>query len=145
MAIETRSTSIGDNQYGMMTPAPTVAMPLANRVALLLGPLLSTLSKEADNKGWEVFTSVLNGVDPDILQKLFMDSVKAGRLCVNNKPIFEQIPFDQHFSDFKSDTYPACIWCMWECIRDFFPQLEGIVQKATMKAKDALSSPPDGK
>ena len=37
------------------------------------------------------------------------------------KPVFVGIEFDMHFDSRRKDLYPACLWALWECVRDFLP------------------------
>lgn len=144
MSIETRIHQLEDRTYAIMPPVPTVAMLLVNRVAVLLGPLLSTLSVDIKDGGWTKFATALQGLDPEKTQSLLMDSVKAARLCVNNESIFEPMMFNKHFSNYRQEVYEVSLWVTWECVKDFFPNLEGLKGTVLSAIQKVSPFPPAG-
>lgn len=138
MSVEKRETTINGRAYQMLTPSVLKSMPLCTKVAVMLGPVLATLGAQGD-AAIEKFGSALVSVDPTKLDALFMDAVSASHLCVAGKPISDPNEFDRHFSEHKMDTYQVCLWCLWECVKDFFPQLGSFAQTMTEKAKEFAS------
>ena len=59
--------------------------------------------------------------DPGRIDAIMMQAVKIAKLSFNEKPVFVGIEFDMHFDSRRKDLYPACVWALWECVRDFLP------------------------
>lgn len=133
-----RELQVNDKTYALLLPAVRKAMPLCTRLALLIGPTLVCLGKEAKTGGWEAFGTALASVDPDKLDKMFMEAVEMTNLCCENKPINTGIEFERHFNEYRGDVYQVCAWTLWECVRDFFPQLGAFTQIAKKAAEAAV-------
>jgi len=144
--MEKREKIINDRRYQLLVPPVRQAMPLCTRVAALLGPALGSLGGQADSGGWQNFTVALQTVDPVKTDACFMDAIKMTHLCFNNQSVSDDINFERHFGQFRADVYPVCVWALWECVRDFFPQLADFTQmvKAGQTAKESQSQT-DGK
>lgn len=129
MALEKRTTTVNDRMYQMILPPVRQAMPLCTEVAVLLGPVLATLGQEADAHALDKLSGALNVVDPVKVDALFMRAVKATHLCYNGQPISDVNDFERHFDPHRRDTYQVCVWCLWESVKDFFPELGAFTQK----------------
>lgn len=152
MAIEKRTKEVGGKTYCLLTPPVLFAMPLVTKVAALVGPVVGTLGlsvkTEDGSANWGSFSAALQSVDPLKAHELLMESVRASKLSVIDEsgtsfPVFEPIPFEKHFSDHRSDVYSVLVWCLWECVRDFFPQAGGFLQ-SLQKSVPPFNSPKDG-
>lgn len=156
---ERRDHVIEDRTYSILVPSAFKGVLLSTRTAVLMGPLVSMFSdlssvvdpkapKELKlRKALEKFGQVLTKMDPEATTKLMMDAVYEAHLTVNGKtPISEPLDFDQHFESHKSDVFSVLMWCLWECVCDFFPraQLETFIQTAKKAAGEAFQSPPTG-
>jgi len=150
MAMEKRTKEVGGKTYGLLTPPVLQAMPLVTKTAALLGPVVGSLglsvgdSSAIKNEGWAAFSSALQMVDPMKAHTLLMEAVSASKVCVYDEtgtsfPVFEAIPFEKHFSDHRQDVYLVLTWCLWECIRDFFPQAGAFLQKLQTSAPPFIS------
>lgn len=138
--MQRRDNVIGTKTYSIILPPVRQAMPLCTRTAVLLGPLMgglvgSTLSR---------FTEAVSGVDPDAADKLLMDAVNAGHLCVNNQPISTVTDFEKHFDENRADVFPVLVWCLWEIVKDFFPNLAAFGQLVTGTKAQQSKSPTNG-
>lgn len=145
MSANIRKKEIGGKEYGIVLPPVRNCMLLANRVALLVGPLLPALKQESDSEGWAKLGGALQSVDPIKMDALFMDAVTQAKLCCDNASVSSPVTFEQHFGQYRGDVYQVALWCLWECISDFFPQLEGLTQVAVNAAMGAFQSPPGGR
>jgi len=145
LRMETRTFKHGDNEYAMLLPAPRPAMKLCNRVALLLGPALATLGKDLKEGGQDALGKALLGIDPDVVDALFMDAIKEAKVQYGSMNLADPILFTKHFDTNRGDIYPVCVWCLFECVKDFFPQLGAFAQVAKVAAEKAFQSPQDGK
>jgi hypothetical protein len=137
-----RDTVINDKMYSILLPTPRKAMPLCTRLAVLFGALIPTLIKEAKSGGMEAFGEALKSVDPDAIDNAFMEAVGISHLCVNNAPISTVMEFDKHFTNYRNEVYQVCAWALWECVKDFFPQLDGFNLD---KLKSAVTASPSQK
>lgn len=117
-----REIIINDRKYELLLPPVRQAMSLCTRVAVLAGPTLATLGKDATRGGMNKFATVLSTIDPVELDKLVMDAVIASKLSCNSNPISMEIDFEKHFSDHRQEVYQVTLWVLWECVKDFFPQ-----------------------
>jgi len=142
----------------MLLPSPLQAMPLCNRVAILIGPLVGKVGSELKFNGSDTLTSqtqsllgpmlnsfgsALQEVDPVKLTGILTDAAAAAKLCCEGQSVSGQVDFERHFNVYRADLYPALIWCVWESVKDFFPQLEGFIQVTRAAAVESLS-PKDG-
>jgi hypothetical protein len=141
MGLEKREKQIGEHTYSMLLPPPSKAMAICNEAAVLFGPVLGAMSRQTGENGWEMFTLMLQQMEPEKLDRILMRAIEASKLTVNGTPICSQIPFDQHFNDNRSDLYPVCFWVLWESIVDFFPQLAAFTQTASQIIAQASKSP----
>jgi len=142
--MERRDTVINDKMYSILLPTPRQVMPLCTKMAVLFGAVLPTLTKATDEGGLDKFAEAIQKVDPMAIDAAFMEAVSISHLCCNNEPISTVINFDKHFSDFRNETYQVCAWTLWECVKDFFPQLDSFSQKATSALAGAFKSPTVG-
>lgn len=152
-----RSHTVNGKTYSMILPPPLQAMPLCNRVAILIGPLVGkvgselklggeTLTSQAQNllaPMLNSFGSALQELDPTKLTAILTDAAYAGKLCCDGQAVCSPVDFERHFNANRADLYPALVWCVWESVKDFFPQLEGFIQTARAAAVESLS-PRDG-
>ena len=139
---------IEGRKYQIIPPSVMQAQPLCTRSAALIGPSIAagagTLTKQANKEGWLQFASVLSGVDPDKLNALLMDAVKISSLCVNGKPISADKDYEFHFSQYRADVFPVCVWVLWGVVQDFFPQLVAFIQMFQAATAVGSPSPTDG-
>jgi hypothetical protein len=153
MTMQRRDYQADDQIYSILLPPPTVAMPLVNRAAVLLGPFaalladVKSLGNEDAPKEQRLAAAlsrvgeVLQQVDPVAAHGLMMDAAYAGHLTVGGtQPISTPTEFDKHFSARRGDVYPVLIWCLWECVCDFFPALGASAQILKSAAAEALKS-----
>jgi hypothetical protein len=150
MAVETRDKKIGETLYQIILPPPTACVPICNRTAVLLAPVLSgglgasvegvlsagSVAEKIKNllgPALISMTSALSKADPDAANALMMDAIKTAHLCADGKAISVPATFDQHFGEHRSDTYPIMVWVLWECVKDFFPKPEGSTLQTTVK------------
>jgi len=142
--MERRDKIVEGKTYSILMPPVRQAMPICTRLAVLLGPILGTLGSAGEGKGLEKFSAALQAVDPDKVDKLIMDAVRAAHLCCNNAPISGDIDFDKHFNDNRQDVYTVTTWALWEVVKDFFPKSD-VLTLIMGKAKEAaLQSLKDG-
>ena len=142
--MEKRAFEYNNKKYEILIPSVRQSMPLCNRVAVLLSPLVSTLTLDKDKGGLAVFGAALQKADPIAIDKLFMDAVAVAKLHCNGNQVNSEVTFEQHFGENRGDVYPVCGWVLWECVKDFFPQLEAFVPKAKAAAEKAFQSQMDG-
>ena len=133
--MERRDKEINGRTYALLLPSAMVAMGLCTRTTVLLGPVLGGLGKDVETGGLEVFAKALRGVDPEAANVLMIDAVRAAHLCCAGEPVSDTVAFEKHFSQHRADLYLACLWALWECVRDFFPQLDVFIPQA----KEALA------
>ena len=135
-----RETVINNRNYSILLPAVTVCIPLCNRTVALLAPVLSeglAAATVGDAKNLQAkaaaiigpalvsLTGALGKVDPDAAYKLLKDAAVGAHLSCENAPVSAGSDFEKHFSEYRQDVYPALGWALWECVKDFFPKLEG--------------------
>jgi hypothetical protein len=139
--MEKREMEINGNKYAMLIPAVRQSMPIANRVAVLLGGVLGSLGGDTAKGGMEKFSAAMSKVDPEDLDKIMMDSVPISKLVFDrNVSVNSSNDFERHFGQHRADVYPVCLWVVWECVKDFFPQLGGLVSTAKAAAESAFQS-----
>ncbi len=117
--MQKRETTINGRQYQLMLPSVRTRMPLCTRTMALIGPALGALGGQ--EKTLTSFISSFQGFDPDKVDRLMMDAVRASSLSFDGKPICDDLHFEQHFSQCPKDVYQVCAWALWECVRDFLP------------------------
>jgi hypothetical protein len=144
--------------YSILLPPPTEAIFLCTRAAVLVGAFaglfadMKTLGdpdaprSEKIAKALGKLTEILKQVDPVASNQLMTDAVYAAHLTFGNKPISEKIDFDRHFDpkEMRKDVYPVMLWCLWECVGDFFPELGAFTQGIKVMAAEGLKSQKDG-
>jgi hypothetical protein len=152
MAIQKREKEINGRVYGILLPSPIEAMPICNRTVVLMGGFLGLIGELKDAGDEEVprekrlgtilekFSGALTQVDPVATYKLMMDSAFAAHLSVSGtESLSSEIQFNRHFEDKRSEIYPVLLWCLWECVSDFFPQLGAFAQTIKGAATEAVS------
>ena len=147
MAMERRDTEVNGTPYQMLVPPVRQAMQLCTRTAVLLGSVLGTLKLDAAEKGMEAFAAALKNVDPDKADALLMDAVKVAHVCCREAPVSDPVSFEKHFTTHRADVYPVSLWALWECVREFFPQLGALSPLGTPRAggpAGAASASPTG-
>jgi hypothetical protein len=148
MALEKREKEINGRQYSMLQASVLQVMPLVSRVTVLLGPVIPALVASAKGKskesGLEKFGAVLQGVDPEKLHSVLMDSIAMGHLTCGNMAVYSDIDFERHFGEFRGDVYQVGLWVLWENVRDFFPILGTFVSKAMTAMETESESQTDG-
>lgn len=147
--MQRRDYQLNDKLYSMLLPPVTQAMPLCSRSAVLIGAfagLLADVKGLAEDKTTkttqilERLASTLKQVDPVAANDLMVDAVRVSHLTCDGTSISSEIDFERHFSNYRGEVFQVMIWCLWESVRDFFPELEGIVQVAKEAAKDMSQS-----
>ena len=103
-------------------------MPLCTRIAVLVGPVVTTLGTDVSKGGMDKFAAVLASVDAVEIDKLVMDAVVASKLSCGSSPISTEVNFERHFSDHRGEVYQVTLWVLWETVKDFFPQAETFTQ-----------------
>jgi hypothetical protein len=151
-----KDLQLNNKQYSILLPPPTAAMPLCSRAAVLVGSFAglladiktlgdTTLSKEQRLASClEKLGDALKGVDPIATNGLMMDAAYAGKLTCDGQSISVPIDFDRHFDNHRGEVYQVLVWCLWECVADFFPQLGTFTQQMKSAAATAFQSPKDG-
>ena len=152
-----RDYTINGRVYSILLPPPTQAMPLCARAAVLLGslaPLFADIETLGDpNQPQQTRLAVILGrvqdvvskVDPLALNQLAMDSAFVGHLSVNGTTAISTPPdFDKHFDEYRGEAYQVLLWCLWECIKDFFPELGASTQTIKGAVGRAFRSQTDG-
>lgn len=154
--MERRDTTINGRQYSLLLPPPLQALPICNRVGVLIAPLLTRVSdkfadgtitlqdmKESSQKVLGSFlgtlTQAVHELDAPQLTSLFIDAAFASKLTCNGELINTGGLFDRHFTEHREDTYPVLIWCLWECVIDFFPQAKTFIQATKTGAQEYQS------
>lgn len=154
--MERRDKQVDGRLYSIMLPAPTAGMPLCARAAVVVGPLMGLFAdarsllnekmSDEERKGLvlEKFGSVLKSCDPVAINQLMLDAAFCARLSCDGELVANQATFDRHFASYRPDVFPILIWCLWECISDFFPELGTFAQAARVAAVRAFGSPKAG-
>ncbi len=160
--MEKREKVVNDSTYSMLVPPVRPAMHLCTKVSVLIGPVLGSLipmakslGTDVEDAGWDKFRlslddlgGVLDKVDPEKVDALFMEAISAAKLSCGGQTLCTEADFERHFMAHRGDVYPVSIWCLWECVRDFFPQLGAFAQTVKDKASKAVRvslSPQGGK
>lgn len=127
--MDIRRKNIDGRDYSIFIPSALQAMPICTRTSVLLGPLLGSLGKNILEGGLATFSNVISQVDPEKLDKLLMDVVYLGKLTCNQIPLCDDLSFNKHFDNHRSDLFVVCVWALWEVVKDFFPGLGTFFQK----------------
>lgn len=147
--MKTAETVINDRQYKILLPAVTKRMLLANRLSVQFGKAIGAIGQKAYDELSKFLQSERNGktiaqlitenpmtisgivdgaggmlsaIDPDKMLALMTNSATLANLSCNGKGAGNEIDFERHFNEYPEDVYPACLWCLWECTRDFLPR-----------------------
>lgn len=140
-----RETEINGVKYIILLPPVRKVMPLCTRVSVLLTPILGTLGKDIKEGGMGKFADAVKSIDPDKLDAIFMRAVEISTLHAGtDTPIFTEIDFERHFDTHRDSVYQVMLWVLWECTRDFFPQVGGFAQKFKEKFAKEFQSQMDG-
>jgi len=135
--MERRDKELNGKVYSILTPPVRQAMPLCTRVAVLLGPMLGSLNTDTKAGGWDKFAAAIQAVDPAKADALMMDALSISKLGCDGQSVCEPINFERHFDQHRSEVYQVMLWCLWECVKDFFPQLGAFTQIAQEAMKAA--------
>ena len=155
-----RETVINDKTYSILLPSVINAIPLCTRTVALLAPVLADGLGAASVGGVEglrqkiatilgpalvSMTAALGKVDSAQVDGLMMDAVRLSHLSCSGAPISGASDFEKHFSANRQDVFQAMGWTLMECVRDFFPKLEGqAFQIFREEMEGALQSPKGG-
>lgn len=156
--MDRRDLVVNGITYSIMVPNPLAALPICTRTAVLVGAFAGLLADiktladpnaSADEKKKRVLeklTEALQNVDPVKTQQLLLDAATASRLSVGTETICTGVSFDQHFAQRRADVFPVLVWCLQECVTDFFPQVGTFTQalRGNRNAGEASQSPRDG-
>lgn len=150
--MEKREKVVDDRVYSMLVPPVRPAMRLCTRVSVLVGPVLGSLvpmvkslGTDVKDAGWDKFRlslddfgPALDKVDPDKVDGLFMEAVTISKLSCGGNTLCTEADFERHFIAHREDVYPVSIWCLWECVRDFFPKSGAFAQTVQDKVVQAV-------
>jgi hypothetical protein len=147
--MKTAETVINERQYKILLPPVTERMLLANRLAAQLGKAIGAigqktydelakfLQSERDGKTIaQLITDnpmtisgiisgaggMLSALDPEKMLALMTNAAARSHLACAGKSAGTEIDFERHFNEYPEDVYHACLWCLWECTRDFLPR-----------------------
>jgi len=144
MSLEKREKNINGRVYTLLTPPVRQAMPICTNLATLLGPVIGSLGSDVKAGGMLKFASALQGVDPASLDSLFMRAIEVAKLTHEGIPITDEVSFERHFGQHPGDVYQVCAWALWECAKDFFPQLDALRQMTQQAMAGVSQSPSAG-
>lgn len=141
--METRTKEIKGKIYSILTPSVRVSMEYVNGVTFLITPILPSLTKNTEEGGWINFSNALNQTDPSKLDKLLMGAAVASKLSCDGVVVADSngIGFEKHFGILqnKRDLYPVLFWCLWEVVKDFFPDWTAFIQKIKEQAMEKMA------
>ena len=170
--MKTVETVINERQYKILLPPVKDRMLLANRLATQLGKAIGAigvktydevskfLRSESNGKTisqlisespaiiagiTEGFGGVVSAVDPDAMLEMMTGAVSKSHLSCNGKAVGSEFDFERHFEEHPEDVYPACLWCLWECTRDFLPRSLRDSGQGVEKFKEEFKSRMAGK
>lgn len=126
--MEVRKTVINGREYSMLLPPVTPAMRISTRVSALIGPLIASLGANIRTGGWDKFALALQSIEPDKVDAILTEAAALGQLTYEKTLLTEGVNFEKHFGQHREDLYQVLIWCLWETVRDFFPQLVAFTQ-----------------
>jgi hypothetical protein len=133
MAAERRDKEINGKTYSILLPSPKAAMGLCTEAGIMFAPLLGGIGAITEGAGVQVLSMMVRGVNPEVLNAMFLRVVEMSKLSCNNQPVCDTVTFEQHFDNNRKDLYPVCGWALWECTRDFLPDLGSLSQNAKVK------------
>lgn len=128
-----RHKEINGGKYQILIPSARKSMKLAERSMLLIGPTFATLGMDAKS-GMSKFSTAIMSVDSEAVDSLLMSAASISNLSFEGRDISsDESKFDIHFQDKRKDVFPVLVWCLWENVKDFLPDLEafGQILKAT--------------
>lgn len=134
-----RDTVINGNPYSMLVPPVRKCMPFCTRTASLLGPVIAVLGEKSQGDALEKLSKALSSVDPQKADALLTDAIQESGLVDGNNQPLTGINFDRYFDDHRADVYQVSLFCLWEIVKDFFPQLGTLGPQALAKAQTTLS------
>ena len=146
--MERRDYTLNGKLYQMLLPPVAEVMPIVCRTGVLIGSLVGELTSlrgqvEADTDKADKIDIVLKTLGPIVgkinpveLNNLLMDTVRISNLCCDKAQISQPLDFERHFSSNRGDIFQVLLWCLWESVQDFFPQLGGIAQAAKKAMAD---------
>ena len=137
--MEQRNVTINGRTYSILQPPVIPAMQLSARATALAGPLIASLTAEVRTGGWLKLAQSLQAIDPEKAHCLLMDAAVISKLSFGKQPIIEPLEFERHFGQHREDVYEVLGWCLWESVRDFFPQLATFVQYLKMVGEAFLA------
>lgn len=145
-------TTINGKVYAIIQPPVTQALPLCTKASVLLGPVISMMGAEqieldglTDNaKLLRIFGTVIQHVNAESLDELLMRAVDLSHLCCDGHQISNKFEFEKHFANHKGEVFQVMGWCLWECVKDFFPMLTGFLQAMPSAVENQSPSPKDG-
>lgn len=152
--MQRRDHIVNGRTYSILLPPPTQAQGICTRAAVLVGTFaglfqdMQSVVKENATEAERLNAALgklgeaLRAVDPVALNQLMLDAAQAARLTAEgNVPICSTMDFDRYFaSQYREDIYPLLLWCLWECVSDFFPQLGAFTQVMKKAAGEAFAS-----
>jgi hypothetical protein len=170
--MKTVETVINERQYKILLPPVSERMLLANRLGVQLGGAIEAIGQktygelskflqlERDGKTIAQLISespmalsglvggaggMISALDPDRMLALMTSAAAKSHLSCNGKSAGNDIDFERHFEEYPEDAYPACLWCLWECTRDFLPRSLRDSGQGVEKFKEEFRSRMGGK
>lgn len=146
--MERRDYTLNGKLYQMLLPPVAEVMPIVCRTGVLIGSLAGELTSLRGSLDPELSAGdkidvvlktlgpIVGKINPTELNNLLMDAVRISNLCCDKAQISSAIDFERHFSINRSETLNVLLWCLWESVQDFFPQLGGIAQAAKKAMSD---------
>ena len=133
-----RTREINGNEYQILIPSARKSMKLAEKASFLLGPIVATLGMNASD-GMGKLSMAISSVDSDAADSLLMSAASISNLSYEGGTIADNdAKFESHFMNKRKDIFPVLIWCLWENVKDFLPDLEAFGQILTAKFGQAL-------
>lgn len=114
-------------------------MGLCTESAVLLAPIMGGLGASVEAGGFSMFSLLLRGVDPGALNGLLLRAVEVAKLSCAGQPICDVASFERHFDEHRQDLYQVCFWTLWECVRDFLPDLSALSRVLPERMRAAAS------
>ena len=139
MPAERKDKEINGVNYSILLAPPKQCMSLCNEALTLFGPVLGSLG----GKEWGQIAAAMGSTNPAALDAIMLKAVSMSKLCANDQPIFESVPFDLHFDANRKNLFPACLWALWEQCSPFLPDWATSLL-VTTQMKPASESPMAG-
>lgn len=151
--MERRDKTINGRLYSILLPPPLKALPLCNKVGVLIAPILAKIGSQfkigtgsAQEQAQKLLAPMLEslgealqGLEPDKLSAVMTEAALISKLSYNEELIHQQSTFDKHFAQYPGDMYQVMIWCVWESVKDFFPEATAFFQIMKGVAKESIS------